>query len=582
MSGAIKRVSPVTVDPRARDFAVSFGAKLVSRGNLDAVAAARAFGAFEQSGERYDLVVTRLGLLTESALAEALAEYLDLPFITAADLPEFPAIRDVDQEFLRRHRIVPIRDDGAILVAVADPFDVQPVEALSYLVDRPVALALSSESTINDALRIMDREAGTPNGALDLRPSAAPAEVSQEDVRRLADLASEAPVIRLVHSLMVRAVEARASDIHLEPTESGLRVRLRFDGLLQDSEILPLSVVPAVISRIKIMARLDIAESRRPQDGRIRTNVRGCDVDLRVATMPTLKGECVVLRILDRSAIKLDFDALGYSGRTLDELLRLIEIPNGMILVTGPTGSGKTTTLYAALSHLNNPTRKIFTIEDPIEYQLAGTNQIQVKPGIDFTFANALRSILRLDPDLIMVGEIRDAETAQMAVQAALTGHLVLSTLHTNGAVATLSRLLDMGIEDYLIASTLKGVLAQRLVRRLCDDCAAPAAAPAELKACADGLAAAAEIDPPVFNDIRRPVGCRSCRQTGFKGRIAIYELMALTDPVRAAIVSGANEQALCEAARIAGMRRMLADGVEKVSSGLTTFEEILQVTRVT
>ena len=409
--------------------------------------------------------------MQSSALAEAVADYLDLPYIAEADIPEVPSIPNVDPGFLRRNRIVPIREeDGALLVAVSDPFDLQPIEALSYLVDRPVNRIVSSDRVINEALQRICSAGGIVEGGTGTPKGPAPVEASQDDVRRLADLASEAPVIRLVHSIIVRAVEARASDIHFEPNESGLRVRLRFDGRLQDSEILPFSVAPAVVSRIKIMAQLDIAERRRPQDGRIRTNVRGGDVDLRVATVPTLRGESVVLRILDRSAIAIDFDALGFSGRTLDDLLRLIQIPNGMILVTGPTGSGKTTTLYAALSQLNDPARKIFTIEDPVEYQLAGINQIQIQPGIDFTFANALRTILRLDPDLIMVGEIRDVETAQMAIQAALTGHLVLSTLHTNGAVETLSRLLDMGVEDYLIASTLKGVLAQRLVRRLCED----------------------------------------------------------------------------------------------------------------
>ena len=331
-------------------------------------------------------------------------------------------------------------------------------------------------------------------------------------MRRLEDMASEAPVIRLVHDLITRAVEAQASDIHIEPREDSVRVRYRIDGVLTTVETLPLSLRAAVTSRVKIMAHLNIAERRLPQDGRVKATVRGRPIDFRVSTMPTMLGESVVMRILDRSSVPLDFAPLGFRGAVLDGFMRLLAQPNGIILVTGPTGSGKTTTLYTALHLLNKAESKLFTVEDPIEYQLAGINQIQVQPKIGLTFAHALRSILRQDPDIIMVGEIRDLETAQMAIQASLTGHLVLSTLHTNGAAASLTRLMDMGVDDYLLASTVTGILAQRLVRRLCTKCAAPETAPPPL------IARRGDTHQDL-SGLRRKVGCQACRNTGYQGR---------------------------------------------------------------
>jgi general secretion pathway protein E len=396
---------------------------------------------------------------------------------------------------------------------------------------------------------------------------------SEDDVRRLEDMASEAPVIRLVHDLITRAVEAQASDIHVEPREDSVRVRYRIDGVLATVETLPPSLRAAVTSRIKIMANLNIAERRLPQDGRVKSTVRGKPIDLRISTMPTMLGESVVLRILDRSSVELDFERLGFHGATLETFTGLLAQPNGIILVTGPTGSGKTTTLYTALSRLNKAECKLFTVEDPIEYQLAGISQIQVQPKIGLTFAHALRSILRQDPDIIMVGEIRDLETAQMAIQASLTGHLVLSTLHTNGAAASLTRLLDMGVDDYLLASTLTGVLAQRLVRRLCGKCAVPDEPPPFVEKRLGGRRESLGL--------RRKVGCQACRQTGYAGRTTISELLVMNDALRRTLLERGSESAIEAAAVEGGMVAMFDDGLAKALGGETTIEEVLRVTRI-
>jgi general secretion pathway protein E len=383
-------------------------------------------------------------------------------------------------------------------------------------------------------------------------------------------------VIRLVNQLIWRAVETRASDIHIEPLPHGLRVRYRYDGVLHEIEAPPARLQAAVISRIKIMARLDIAERRLPQDGRIKLTVRGHDVDFRVSTIPSLHGETVVLRVLDRTAVEFDYDRLGFPADIRAGVERCLDLPNGMVLVTGPTGSGKTTTLYTGLLRLNTVARNVVTVEDPIEYQLTGINQIQVKPQIGLDFASLLRSILRQDPDVIMIGEIRDLETAQIAVQAALTGHLVLSTLHTNSAAATVTRLRDMGLEEYLLAATLKGVLAQRLVRRLCRACKQPVPPPATLieRFGLDRLAAGREIT------LYRPVGCPECRGTGHSGRRAIGELLLPTPTVTRLIFERADELAIERAAVADGMRPLFDSGLLAVIEGDTTIEEVVRCIR--
>jgi general secretion pathway protein E len=399
---------------------------------------------------------------------------------------------------------------------------------------------------------------------------------AEEDAERLKDLASEAPVIRLVNQLIARAVETHASDVHLEPFPDRLRVRYRYDGVLHEVEPPPARLQAAVISRIKIMARLDIAERRLPQDGRIKLTVRGHDIDFRVSTIPSLHGETVVLRVLDRTAVEFDYDRLGFPADIRQGIQRCLDLPNGMVLVTGPTGSGKTTTLYTGLLKLNTVARKIVTVEDPIEYQLTGINQIQVKPQIGLNFASLLRSILRQDPDVIMIGEIRDLETAQIAVQAALTGHLVLSTLHTNSAAATVTRLRDMGLEDYLLTATLKGVLAQRLVRRLCSACKEPVQASGELieRFALYRLAGSGDIM------LYRPVGCPECRGTGYRGRRAIGELLLPSRTVDRLIFERADDMAIERAAVADGMRPMFDGGLLAVVEGETTIEEVVRCIR--
>jgi general secretion pathway protein E len=376
--------------------------------------------------------------------------------------------------------------------------------------------------------------------------------------------------------MIARAVETQASDIHIEPFEDRLRVRYRYDGVLHEAEAPPTRLTAAITSRIKIMSRLDIAERRLPQDGRLKLAVRGQEVDFRVSTIPSLYGETVVLRVLDRTAVEFDYAKLGLPPLVMGNLQRLLDLPNGMVLVTGPTGSGKTTTLYTGLLNLNSIARKIVTVEDPIEYQLTGINQIQVKPQIGLDFANLLRSILRQDPDVIMIGEIRDLETAQIAVQASLTGHLVLSTLHTNSAAATVTRLRDMGLEDYLITAVVKGVLAQRLVRRLCPHCKHPAEAPPEMIE-RFGLDRRTTARPIVLH---HPVGCPQCRGTGYRGRQAIAELLIPNEEIERLIFARADHGAIERAAIAGGMVSMFDAGLDAALDGITTVEEVVRSIR--
>jgi general secretion pathway protein E len=561
------------VDPSDQGLIERLAAYLASRGVLDELALHRALRAQRQSGERFDLVLTRLGLIAEADLARLLADFLGLPLLDPSQLPEAPLMADrLQLQFLKGNCIIPVADRGdSLLVAIADPFNTEAAAALSYLLERPVECGVMPAGDIERAL---ERLYGRGETAAAEPGSADSGQASDDDVRRLEDMASEAPVIRLVHDLVTRAVEAQASDIHVEPREDSLRVRYRIDGVLTTVETLPPSLRAAVTSRIKIMAHLNIAERRLPQDGRVKATVRGKPIDLRISTMPTMLGESVVLRILDRSSVQLDFAPLGFRGAALDRLVELLTQPNGIVLVTGPTGSGKTTTLYTALNLLNKPESKLFTVEDPIEYQLAGINQIQVQPRIGLTFAHALRSILRQDPDIIMVGEIRDLETAQMAIQASLTGHLVLSTLHTNSAAASITRLMDMGVDDYLLASTLTGVLAQRLVRRLCPRCSAPADTLPPLL----GRLGGRDRD---LRGVRRKVGCKACRNTGYQGRTTIGELLVMTDAMRRKVLERSGESDLEAAAVGGGMVTMFDDGLAKALAGETTIEEVLRVTRM-
>jgi general secretion pathway protein E len=400
--------------------------------------------------------------------------------------------------------------------------------------------------------------------------------VDEEDVSHLRDLASEVPVIRMVNQMLLRALESRASDVHIEPFENQLKIRYRIDGILHEVEPPPRQLKAAVISRLKVLAQLNIAERRLPQDGRIKIRLSGKDVDLRIATVPTLYGESVVIRLLERGQIFTELESLGFPQSILGQFNAMIARPHGMILVTGPTGSGKTTTLYGALQKINDPGKKIITIEDPVEYQLGGVNQIHVKPQIGLTFANGLRSIVRQDPDVIMVGEIRDSETAEIAVQAALTGHLVLSTLHTNDAAGAVSRLLEMGVQDYLLSSSLLGVLAQRLVRRLCAACRKQT--PFAGFSAGDPELRPASGEP--LQNVWEAVGCEECGGTGYLGRVGIFELLAASPEICKIIVQRADAGTIRNAAVRQGMRLLRDDGWDKVRRGVTTLAEVLRVTR--
>lgn len=566
-------------DPRSEQFCADFGRFLIEAGALDELGVQRARRAQRQSGERFDLVLQRLGLLQEGELCKALGGFLGLPLASAAELSDATDLGPhITLAFARSRHVLPLSlSANLVVLATSDPFAADAIDAVSYLHGCPAEVRLATVSDLDRALDGL----GQATAPVIPSPEQEAEEINEDDVRRLKDMASEAPIIRLVHDLIARASEMHASDIHIEPGDDGVRVRYRIDGNLRDIERLPLGAKSAVVSRVKIMAGLNIAERRRPQDGRIKTNVRGSEIDLRVSAVPTLKGESVVLRILDRTSLPLEFAALGFGGEKLRTLETLLAQPNGIILVTGPTGSGKTTTLYTALNKLNHPNRKIFTIEDPVEYQIGGISQIQVQPKIGLTFASALRSILRQDPDVMMVGEIRDLETAQMAIQSALTGHLVLSTVHTNSAAATVTRLIQMGVEDYLLSSTLKGILAQRLVRRLCMSCSADdsGARTALLKIAEryDAIAASPVARAP---RPRKPVGCADCGGTGYAGRTTIAELLVMSDEVKSAVLSNGREQEIEAVAGRQGMTSMFADGLLKVLAGETTLEEVLRATR--
>ena len=548
------------------DAELTLGQLVVERRLAPAETLARAALVQSETGEPLDAVLTRLGLVSERALAEAIAGATGLRIAGAADFPAEPIAADrVSPGFLRDTRALPLRlTERGVEVAFVDPLEPFSRQALSFAFGRPIIPIVARSGDMEAALdRLYPADAVREAGS---------GEADEADVERLKDLSSDAPVVRAVNSLIARAAEANASDIHIEPTEDALKIRLRVDGALRDEDPLPAHLKAAFVSRIKVMSGLNIAERRLPQDGRLRLAVRGHDIDLRVATSPTIHGESVVMRILDRSNLALDFDTLGFGGESLERFLKILHLPHGIVLVTGPTGSGKTTTLYAALATLNTADRKILTIEDPIEYRLAGINQTQVSSQIGLTFAAALRSFLRQDPDVMMVGEIRDLETAQVAVQAALTGHTILSTLHTNSAAAAVTRLLDMGVEPFLITSTLNAVLAQRLVRRLCQSCREPFT---PTQAMLDAL----DTDHPIgiVETLYRPVGCPACGHSGFKGRIAVLELLVVDETTERLILARAEARDIQAAA---GLRTMLEDGVEKARAGLTTLDEVLRVTR--
>jgi general secretion pathway protein E len=537
-------------------------ARLTGTGICDAIAIERAGALARETGAGRPRALVQLGLVSERGLADIFAAVFSVPVATPARYPAAPVLPErLRARFLRAARIVPLGIENEILyLAVADPLDDFSAAAIALATGRDVAIEIAVPVELEAALDALY----PPEAAA---ADAQTPETSEDDAERLKDLASEAPVIRLVNQLIGRAVETLASDIHIEPFEDRLRIRYRYDGDLQEAETQPARLASAIISRIKILAKMDIAERRLPQDGRIRMAVRGQDVVFRVATAPCMHGEIVVLRVLDRGSVAFDFAEQGHSSQVVNRLRAALEAPNGMVLVTGPTGSGKTTTLYTALMALNAVERKIITVEDPIEYQLPGINQIQVKSQIDLGFASLLRSIVRLDPNVIMIGEIRDLETAEIAARAALTGHLVLSTLHTNSAAAAITRLRDMGLEDYLIAAVLRGIVAQRLVRRLCDDCKRQAPAPPALR---DRYGLDSET-------IFHAAGCPACRNTGYRGRQAIAECLTPDAAIEALLFARAGQSEIEAAAVAAWMQTMFVAGMAAVARGDTTVEEILR-----
>ena len=532
-----------------------------------------------QNGKYLGRVLVEHGYLHVNTLLETLSEELKYPYLKGDQYPKdrlpVPDLQ-FSEGYLKEKVIFPLEvDNGTLTLAVFDPFDWATFEDLRISTGKDLKLVLSSQEDILEAVETyyglggsaMDRMVGSitdEDAAMDIDP---------ESTEHIRDMASEAPVIKLVNHIINRAIDTGASDIHLEPFADDLALRYRIDGMLYDFEAPPKRLHSAISTRIKIMAKLDISERRLPQDGRIRIKSQGKDIDIRVSTLPTIYGESVVMRILDRGNIVVNLDNLGFPRRELEQFQTLIKKPYGMILVTGPTGSGKTTTLYASLAKINTPDKKIVTVEDPVEYQLRGVNQIHVKPQIGLTFANGLRSIVRQDPDVIMVGEIRDPETADIAIQAALTGHLVFSTVHTNDAAGAITRLQDMGCESFLISSALLGVLAQRLVRVVCTDCKVSYelddATKAELKIRRDRSVKA-----------YRGKGCARCNLTGYRGRIGIYELLVIDDAIRELILSKASAQIIRDRGRRQGLRLLREDGLRKVVQGITTVEEILRVTQ--
>ena len=518
-------------------------------------------------------------LIDERDLCQLMSEALGIPFVPFDQFPKEPLLLSgLSAQFMRQGQFLPVQmNEGELVIITHDPLDFYTLDAIRVATGLKVRPMIGVGSEIAEALqqlygvgettmeKIIEDIDNIPEYQADL----------DEDIDHLRDLASEAPVIRLVNLIITKAIDTKASDIHFEPYENQFRIRYRVDGVLHDVEAPPKRLQSAIISRVKIMAKMNIAERRLPQDGRIMVKVKGKEIDFRVSTVPTIHGESVVLRILDKTSIVLDIEKLGFPEDILADFDQCIRSPYGIILVTGPTGSGKTTTLYCALGKINSPDKKIVTVEDPVEYQLTGVNQIQVKPAIGLTFANSLRSIVRQDPDVILIGEIRDAETAEIAIHSALTGHLVFSTLHTNDAASAITRLIDMGIEDYLLTSTLIGILAQRLVRMIYPFCQ-------EEYALEESMLKQLGVSYEESSKARlvKPRGCPECGFTGYKGRTGIFEFLRVTDEIRALILQRRDSQVLKDLARQRGMRTLRQDGWLRVKQGMTTVQELLRVTQ--
>jgi len=546
------------------------GGVLVATGLVTDADMVRARTIQAETGDSLTRVLVAEGMVGEVDLAKTLASHIGVEYLSLNDVTIDPAAAALIPESLaRRYAAIPIKfEDDALVVAMADPGNVLVVDDIRAITALRIIPKIATRSEIDEAIRRLGRYDESVSDLADLVGE----DVAEEDIRGVEAAVEEAPIVKLVNTLISRAVNERASDLHIEPGERDLRVRFRIDGVLHEIMSTPRSVSGAVVSRLKIMADLDIAERRVPQDGRVSLRVAGRPIDLRVATLPTIYGEKVVLRILDKEDAVLDLKALGFLPYSLARFEQSYTKPYGAILVTGPTGSGKTTTLYSALNVLNRPDRHIITVEDPVEYRLAGVVQVQVNRKAGLQFATVLKSILRSDPDVVLVGEVRDAETAKIAVEAALTGHLVLTTLHTNDAASSVNRLVDMGVEPYLVASALDSVLAQRLARRLCDRCKASKQAPLE-------VVQQMGLDPaegPVT--IYSPVGCKACSDTGYRGRVAINEVLLVSEEVQRMAVERRPSDEIKHLAVEQGMMTLRQDGMEKVKLGMTSLEEVLRV----
>jgi general secretion pathway protein E len=555
--------APVLVDEPRRP--ARLGEMLIERRQIEREDLDRALEIQKERGDKLGKILVDLGFIAMRDVLAALSEQLAVPLAALDEAPPTsPEIQGLSARFMRQCRFLPVSvDDSAVTIAMADPLDFETISAVRSFCGLKVKTALAGEQEIIDAI---DRYYGESEKEQAFGAEGESVEAG-ENLEHLRDMASEAPVIRLVNTMIAQAIEKRASDIHIEPFEKEFRIRYRIDGVLFNQEPPPRELKAAIVSRLKLMAKLNIAERRLPQDGRIKIKILGREVDLRVSTLPTLYGESVVMRLLDRSAGDFyDLLRLGFDDRMLERMEHYTQLPHGIFLVTGPTGSGKSTTLYSALKRINIPDKKIITIEDPVEYQMDGINQIHVNPAIGLTFAAGLRHIVRQDPDVIMVGEIRDRETADVAIRAALTGHFVFSTLHTNDAPSAITRLTDMGVENYLITSSLVAVLAQRLVRIICRHC----------------RVSAGTAITPLGETVEtfRGSGCDQCGGAGYQGRMGIFELMELNDDIRKKIMANEDASQITAAARRDGMRNLREDGWLKVQAGVTTAAEVMRVTQ--
>jgi type IV pilus assembly protein PilB len=548
---------------------------LKEMGLVSDVQIATALSRQKQTHKRLGQLLIDDGVLTELDLAKALASKFGVTFLDLSDTPLEPvAAGYIDEKLARRYGAAPIRflNDSTLLVAMVDPQNLLALQDLEIITGFTIQPAIASEEDIYGAIAKIYRDRPDVDQSASEDAAFAEAEGEMADIREATE---EAPIIKLVNSVIAQSVDDGASDIHFEPQAKELMIRFRIDGVLHEIMSIPRRMQAGVISRLKIMAELDIAERRVPQDGRIGLIVGGKPIDMRVATLPTVYGEKVVMRLLDRSNVMLDLSDLGFSEKALKRFEKSFTKPYGAILVTGPTGSGKSTTLYAALNILNTPEKNVITVEDPVEYRLTGINQVQVNVRAGMTFAAALRSILRCDPDIVMVGEIRDRETAQIAVESALTGHLVLSTLHTNDAPGALSRLTEMGIEPFLTSSAVDCVLAQRLARRLCSQCREPYTATKEMLRKNDFPQEVCDRDDVV---LYRAKGCSRCNTTGYKGRLGLYEVMIVSEAIRRLTVERKSADEISRVAAAEGMKSLREDGIDKVLLGMTSVEEIARV----